>query len=586
MSYQSPAARRPIKRRRDNTPLFLAIVTFMALPALGYAVYKLVINKPPKPAEDPYALAAPMTAPAAPASQAPAESERIKLNVPTTGPATTFQPGTIFNASSSPGTYSISSGGNGSSAAAVGKAWGKIVESVGVRKSLVIWLFDSTSSCDARREEVAAALESAYPSLAPSDESTPAPASAAPAASATGSSPAGGPATVAAKPAGPAAQSGGTDGAKLLTVVARYGTDVEYLTPAPTDDQESIFSALRTLKSPGTGNIENTFGAIEKAVAKFAEYAGPPHLRNICVVVVTDEVGNDQAVRDATADVVQKASAKVYVVGQSATFGSVGNQSAGEGKEYFQGPESREVEQPPLDGQYGMSAGGQECGFGPYSLVHLCRVSGGEYYAIAGMMMGGASIPPQYMPRYMSEKEYQAYRNGNKAVQALIAAAKEAPATPFSASVTSFTVDEAGAPVVREIDMAQRPVALILPAIETQFAKLKEGEGDRDKLIEPRQKAAYDLAMGRAMAMLVRAKGYNVLLAAFKSGGRKATKPDTRVWTLNQGEGIEKDSILSGMSKKAREYLERVIKEHPGTQWANAAQQELTTPIGWVWSES
>jgi hypothetical protein len=86
------------------------------------------------------------------------------------------------------------------------------------------------------------------------------------------------------------------------------------------------------------------------------------------------------------------------------------------------------------------------------------------------------------------------------------------------------------------------------------------------------------------MAMLVRAKGYNVLLAAFKAG-RKSTKPDNRVWNLNPGEGIEKDSILTGNAKKAREYLERVIKEHPGTQWAQAAQQELSQPIGWVWSE-
>jgi len=584
MSYQSPATRRPIQRRRDNTPLFLAIVTFMALPALGYAVYKFVINKPPKPEEDPYAYATPTPAAPAPSEPPAPEPPRYKLNVPSTVPSNTFQAGTIYSNASTPSTFSVSSGGaGGNTAAAAAKAWGKVVESVGVRKSLVIWLFDGTMSCDARREEVALALESAYPSLAPSADSAPAPAPAVPAASATGTAPAGGAATVAAKPAGPAAQSAGTDNTKLLTVVARYGTDIEYLTPAPTDDQEAIFSALRTLKSPGSGNVENTFGAIDKAVAKFAEYAGPPHLRNISVIVVTDEVGNDQAVRDATALAVQKARAKVYVVGQSATFGSVGNQSAGEGKDYFQGPESREVEQPLLDGQIGMS---QECGFGPYSLVHLCRESGGEFYASSGMMMGGASIPPQYMPRYMSEKDYQAYRNGNKALQALIAAAKEAPAKPLSGAQQSFTVDEAGAPVVRDIDMAQRPVALILPAIEAQFAKLKEGEADRDKLVEPRQKAAYDLAMGRAMAMLVRAKGYNVLLAAFKAGGRKGTKPDIRVWTLNQGEGIEKDSILSGMSKKAREYLERVVKEHPNTQWASAAQQELSTPIGWVWSES
>ena len=91
--------------------------------------------------------------------------------------------------------------------------------------------------------------------------------------------------------------------------------------------------------------------------------------------------------------------------------------------------------------------------------------------------------------------------------------------------------------------------------------------------------------MGRIMAAKVRTDGYVVLLAAFKSG-RKSTKPDTRMWRLEQADGIEKNSVLENMGKKAREYLERVIKEHPGTPWASAAQQELSTPIGWKWIES
>ena len=65
-----------------------------------------------------------------------------------------------------------------------------------------------------------------------------------------------------------------------------------------------------------------------------------------------------------------------------------------------------------------------------------------------------------------------------------------------------------------------------------------------------------------------------------------STKPDTRLWRLEQADGIEKNSVLENMGKKAREYLERVVKEHPGTPWASAAQQELAAPIGWKWIES
>jgi hypothetical protein len=158
------------------------------------------------------------------------------------------------------------------------------------------------------------------------------------------------------------------------------------------------------------------------------------------------------------------------------------------------------------------------------------------------------------------------------------------PAKQLSGAQTSFTVDENGLPVIREVDLAQRPVALILPAVNELFDVLKKGEPDRLKLTEPRHQAAFDLALGRAMAAKVRAEGYIVLMAAFK-GGRK-TKNGAGNWNLMPSEGIEKNSVLDGMAKKAREYLEGIIKNHPNTPWANAAQQELSQPIGWLWQET
>jgi hypothetical protein len=86
------------------------------------------------------------------------------------------------------------------------------------------------------------------------------------------------------------------------------------------------------------------------------------------------------------------------------------------------------------------------------------------------------------------------------------------------------------------------------------------------------------------MAAKVRAEGYIVLLAAFKAG-RKTSK-GAGVWSLTPADGIEKNSVLEGMGKKAREYLQGVIDKHPGTPWAQAAQQELSMPIGWAWQES
>ena len=44
-------------------------------------------------------------------------------------------------------------------------------------------------------------------------------------------------------------------------------------------------------------------------------------------------------------------------------------------------------------------------------------------------------------------------------------------------------------------------------------------------------------------------------------------------------------SQLQNAGDKAREYLGRVVKDHPGTPWALLAQRELNEPIGWKWME-
>jgi hypothetical protein len=170
-------------------------------------------------------------------------------------------------------------------------------------------------------------------------------------------------------------------------------------------------------------------------------------------------------------------------------------------------------------------------------------------------------------------------------MQALIAAGKLPMAHQISGPITSFTTDDTGLAKTTDLDKAQRPQALIKPGIDELFDTLKKGEADRSKLMEPRQQAAFDLAIGRVMAAKVRTEGYIVLLAAFKAG-RKASKQGVVTWRLDPAEGIEKNSVLDTMSKKARTYLEGVIKDHPNTPWAAAAQQELSQPIGWAWVES
>ena len=50
---------------------------------------------------------------------------------------------------------------------------------------------------------------------------------------------------------------------------------------------------------------------------------------------------------------------------------------------------------------------------------------------------------------------------------------------------------------------------------------------------------------------------------------------------LDRADGVSGDSVLNKHAVQARMYLNRVIKEHPGTPWAALAQRKLTESVGW-----
>jgi hypothetical protein len=129
----------------------------------------------------------------------------------------------------------------------------------------------------------------------------------------------------------------------------------------------------------------------------------------------------------------------------------------------------------------------------------------------------------------------------------------------------------------------QKPAAKLLPPIDKLLEVLKAGEADEPKLTEPRWKAGYDLAYGRAMAAKARCQGYDDMVATLKT--QKFENEKSRTWILEPSDEPSGNSFDDKMAAKARDYLNRVIKEHPNTPWASAAERELSSPIGWKRSE-
>ena len=115
---------------------------------------------------------------------------------------------------------------------------------------------------------------------------------------------------------------------------------------------------------------------------------------------------------------------------------------------------------------------------------------------------------------------------------------------------------------------------------------MKLGEADRARESTPRWQAGYDLAMGRVLAMSVRALGYNTVLAEMKSSPKTFEKEGSNQWRLVPSNEINAGPAVKKLKKRASEYLTRVVDGHPGTPWAMLAERELGTPMGWAWEEA
>ncbi|MBI3467085.1 MAG: VWA domain-containing protein, partial [Planctomycetes bacterium] len=274
-----------------------------------------------------------------------------------------------------------------------------------------------------------------------------------------------------------------------------------------------------------------------------------------------------------------------------------------------QGPESLEPELIQLDfvnagpgvWSSGSAAAGEaiDSGIGPYSLSRLCRDAGGEYFAVpvsfsgAETLFGGTSavggttydraVLRRYAPLYLPEEGYRKLTAENKALAALVEAARLPRVDPRFDWPSEFMPSEENR-FRRALDEAQQPPARLMPRIDKLYETLKAGEPDRDRLTEPRWQAGYDLAMGRAMAAKVRTESFIAMLAVMKQG-KSFADPKSTAWMIERADEISVGSALDRLRQRAGECLQRVAREHPGTPWADLAKRELSVPMGWRWGE-
>jgi len=436
----------------------------------------------------------------------------------------------------------------------------EIRQSVKERQTLVIWVFDASGSMKIRRNEIAKRFSTVYQQLD---------------------------------------QEKATDG--LYTAVVSYGEKVNILTPEPVQEIGPLIDLVEKIPDDSSGK-EVVFQAVGQAVEKWRTFKKNEGTWNKLVFVVTDERGDDaEQYLESVIASCKRAKTRVFTVGDAAIFGQKQGFVWWKYDDGFeepiavdQGPETAFPEglQLPSWGEGNdwrlnlMSAS-----YGPYGLTRLSAETGGMYL-ISAESRGETfdkEIMRNYSPDYRPLRQAEDDIRKNSAKAALVSTAdltydskKGIRSLPVPTMVFGAYNDN----VLRnEIVEAQKPVAQVDYDLKRLLSGLESAEKDREKIREPRWRAAFDLAMGRLLALRARYFGYNNMLAAMRSTPKTFAQPNSNEWVLVPSANV--DSIdVKKISEKAKKYLQRVVDEHKGTPWAKLAEKELRLDMGWTWTES
>lgn len=423
------------------------------------------------------------------------------------------------------------------------------------RKTLVIWLFDASQSLTERRDAIADRFENIYKQLG---------------------------------------ERQATEDKALKTAVAYFGEGVNIITPEPVDDASTVVDQIRSIPNDESG-IENVFTALDTVARKFQKYRTRMR-RNIMIVVVTDERGDDFAYMDQVIAFLAKNGMRTYVIGNSAVMGRIKGYHMWTTEDgttlelpVDQGPETAHPERlklafwglPPQENR---ELRFLSSGYGPYSLTRLCAETGGLYLiSQESRLKFDPMVMKNYVPDYRPLPQYERDVTRNMARRALVQAATKSHADKTPVPTLVFRADT-DTNLRRAVTEAQRPFAEFEYHVNQMISILETGKQDRAKLKAPRWRASYDLAMGRALAVRARAYGYNAVLADMKSEPKTFTNKANNAWRIVPSDKIPVSQVRK-VAKEAVEYLDRVINEHPGTPWALLAEKERGIPMGWEWKE-
>ncbi|MCA8997648.1 MAG: VWA domain-containing protein, partial [Planctomycetaceae bacterium] len=456
--------------------------------------------------------------------------------------------------------------------AAMGRLTQEIIRMMRKQPVLCVWLFDASNSLKDDREEISRNFNKIYEELKIAEKD---------------------------------AASRNQRFSPLETMVCQFGKDIKELLPKPTNDIPAIQKAILDIKEDESG-VENTFGAISKMMDKYAAGA-TRNDRKLCIIVLTDETGEDDGVIEELIVKSDKFKVPLYFMGREAIFGYPYAHVRWIDPEppnlhhwirVDRGPETAFPECLQYDGFHGRWDSASS-GFGPYAQVRIAKKSGGIYFMLSteekdligsdarGQRKFDDLAMKEYEPLLLARREYEQSRAQSEFRTKIWQVIVELnPHLDGQLNLQRLHYPMAQEDFIatgkRQFERAVRALGKMNQAIEI----LKRIEPLRAKEREPRWRAAYDLCFAQLLSYRVRQ--FQLLLAIDKhvKENPKPTDPKHNEWNVHNvprmlepdAEQIKATKIdLEELNSQQAEAIKRydvVIAEHPGTPWARRANAE------------
>lgn len=378
-----------------------------------------------------------------------------------------------------------------------------------------------------------------------------------------------------------------------------FGRTPHVLTSNPVTDVTQVTSLIRKLHSDGS-EIENVFTAVRTAIEHFTQTDAEKRGQKTLLVIFTDEQGNDLNVIEKMLTECRESGVRIYCLGSVAPFSEekiIVHYTDGNGTEkdisLDQGSETSRplVGVLPWWGFAGAPLQQVSSGFGPFGLNYVCHFSGGRFLPVSDRAEHRfdpeimANYPPPWFrlrPPHLARWEDDV--RSNQAKQFLLAFCREYSLSRIQLPSLEFRSDSE-TELRTALTTAQRTCAVTEHRVAKGLAVLETVVKASELLEEARWQASFDLTMGRLLAMRARVSVFNVRLAAMKVKPRRFVREGSNTWLAVPSSNIGNDPAVAGMVARSREFLRRVIRQHPGTPFELIARKELERGFGWSWHE-